>query len=110
MILHFSPTGLTDGLPFMIPFGGLFRRLGSGRRDGCRYRVVEMPSRALTASRSSRTPDGSNFAQPASAAPCASGSATRASGARRHGVRIRVPAAVIATVNLKWAAGEESWE
>jgi hypothetical protein len=46
MILHFSHIGLTDGLTFMIPFGGLFRRLGSGRRDGCRYRVVEMLSRA----------------------------------------------------------------
>src|SRR5271170_610564 len=44
------------------PFqAALFRRLGSGCRDGCRYRVVEVPSRAQFASRLSRTPDGSKF-------------------------------------------------
>jgi hypothetical protein len=41
MILHFSHIGLTDGRTFMIPFGWS-RRLGSGCRDGRRYRVVEM--------------------------------------------------------------------
>jgi hypothetical protein len=41
MILHFSHIGLTDGLTFMIPFGW-FLRPGSGCRDGCRYRVVDM--------------------------------------------------------------------
>jgi hypothetical protein len=43
MILHFSHIGLTDGLTFMIPFGWSLRP-GSGRRDGCRYRVVVLPS------------------------------------------------------------------
>jgi hypothetical protein len=60
MILHFSHIGLTDGLTFMIPFGDLFRRLGSGGRSGRRYRVEDMPARAQIASRLSRTPDGSN--------------------------------------------------
>jgi hypothetical protein len=42
MTLHFSHIGLTDGRTFMIPFGGLFRRPGSGCRCGCRYPVVEI--------------------------------------------------------------------
>jgi hypothetical protein len=48
MILHFSHIGLTDGRTFMIPFGcsGLVRRLGSGGRDGRRYRVVDVLSGA----------------------------------------------------------------
>jgi hypothetical protein len=45
MILHFSHIGLTDGLTFMIPFGWSLRP-GSGCRDGRRYRVVVLPSRA----------------------------------------------------------------
>jgi hypothetical protein len=45
MILHFSHIGLTDGLTFMIPFGWSLRH-GSGCRDGRRYRVVVLPSRA----------------------------------------------------------------
>jgi hypothetical protein len=38
MILHFSHIGLTDGRTFMIPFGSVNQRTGSGRREGCRYR------------------------------------------------------------------------
>jgi hypothetical protein len=45
MILHFSHIGLTDGLTFMIPFGWSLR-LGSGCRDGRRYQVVAVLSRA----------------------------------------------------------------
>jgi hypothetical protein len=45
MILHFSHIGFTDGLTFMIPFGWSLRP-GSGCRDGRRYRVVVLPSRA----------------------------------------------------------------
>jgi hypothetical protein len=39
MILHFSHIGFTDGLTFMIPFGGWIPGLGSGGRPGRRYRV-----------------------------------------------------------------------
>jgi hypothetical protein len=60
MILHFSHIGLTDGLTFMIPFGWSLR-LGSGCRDGRRYRVVVLPLRAKLPAHSSRTADGSNY-------------------------------------------------
>ena len=59
MILHFSHIGLTDGLTFMIPFGWSLR-LGSGCRDGRRYRVVVLPSCAKLPAHPSRTADGSN--------------------------------------------------
>jgi hypothetical protein len=45
MILHFSHIGLTDGRTFMIPFGSVNQRPGSGCREGRRYPVADARSR-----------------------------------------------------------------
>jgi hypothetical protein len=44
MILHFSHIGLTDGRTFMIPFGSVNQRPGSGCREGRRYPVADARS------------------------------------------------------------------
>ncbi|MEA2251695.1 MAG: hypothetical protein QOG70_1937 [Solirubrobacteraceae bacterium] len=115
MILHFSHIGLTDGRTFMIPFGSVTSEAGSGRRDGCRYRsrtsahahqqrvaptFYDSKGLGTACVRSVRYRSASPAPPGASSSPPSS----------CHGVRMRGPSAVIATVNSKWAASEPSWE
>ena len=55
MILHFSHIGLTDGRTFMIPFGSVNQRPGSGCREGRRYPVADARSRRTGARRGQST-------------------------------------------------------
>src|ERR1700732_3153218 len=99
MILHFSHIGLTDGLTFMIPFGGWVpaTRLWLPLRPPLPGRggaPAQIDNRA-----SSRTPDGSKSY--ALAAPSGARSEACSVSAECHGVRTLGPSRVIATVNSK---------
>ena len=96
MILHFSHMGLTDARTFTVPKTYLFieeNRRGAQESAPCR----EQPRKV------------SSGASPIQAAPAVAGAPFSAS-ARCHGVMIRGPSAVMATVCSKWAASDPSCE
>ena len=96
MILHFSHMGLTDARTFTVPKTYLFieeNRRGTQESAPAEDKPVKVSSGRWALQ----------------AAPAAAG-APFADASRCHGVRIRGPSAVIATVCSKWAASEPSWE
>jgi hypothetical protein len=89
MTLHFSHIGLTEARTFIAPFGTVSKR-GPARSPGNGSTPTDKSSRPQ--------------------AEAAAGAELVAGTSSCHGVRIRGPSAVIATVCPKWAASEPSWE